>query len=67
MTDPRRYLIRMMLFLGIVAVIVAILIKPLIAAFMGNAALNGLIIAVAFIGIIYVILQVLRWCQRSDG
>ena len=60
MTDPRRYLIRMMLFLGIVAVIVAILIKPLIAAFMGNAALNSLIIAVAFIGIIYVILQVLR-------
>ena len=60
MTDPRRYLIRMMLFLGIVAVIVALLIKPLIAAFMGNAALNSLIIAVAFIGIIYVILQVLR-------
>lgn len=60
MTDPRRYLLRMMLFLGIVAVVVALLIKPLMSAFMGNAALNSLIIAVAFIGIIYVILQVLR-------
>ena len=60
MTDPRRYLIRMMLFLVIVALVVGILIKPLTSAFMGNAALNSLIIAVALIGIIYVILQVLR-------
>ena len=60
MTDPRRYLIRMMLFLGIVAVVVALLFRPLMAAFMGNAALNSLIMAVAVIGIIYVILQVLR-------
>ena len=60
MTDPRRYLIRMMLFLGVVAIVVALLYKPLVAAFMGNAPLNTLIIAVALIGIIYVILQVLR-------
>ena len=60
MTDPRRYLIRMMLFLGIVAIVVGLLFKPLMAAFMGNAALNSLIIAVALIGIIYVIIQVLR-------
>ena len=60
MTDPRRYLIRMMLFLGMVAVVVGLLVNPLIDAFMGNAALNSLIIAVALIGIIYVILQVLR-------
>ena len=60
MTDPRRYLIRMMLFLGVVAIVVALLYKPLFAAFMGNAPLNTLIIAVALIGIIYVILQVLR-------
>ncbi len=60
MTDPRRYLIRMMLFLGIVAVVIGLLLKPLTAAFMGNAALNSLIVAVAVIGIIYVILQVLR-------
>ena len=60
MTDPRRYLIRMMLFLGVVAIVVALLYKPLVAAFMGNAPLNTLIIAVALIGIIYVVLQVLR-------
>ena len=60
MTDPRRYIIRMMLFLGLVAIIIGLLLKPLISAFMGNAALNSLIIAVALIGIIYVILQVLR-------
>ena len=60
MTDPRRYLIRMMLFLGMVAVIVVLLLNPLMDAFMGNAPLNSLIIAVALIGIIYVILQVLH-------
>ena len=52
MTDPRRYIIRMMLFLGLVAIIIGLLLKPLISAFMGNAALNSLIIAVALIGII---------------
>ena len=60
MTDPRRYLIRMMLFLGVVAIVIALLYRPLVAAFMGNAPLNTLIIAVGVIGIIYVILQVLR-------
>ena len=60
MTDPRRYLIRMMLFLAIVLVILGLLIQPLISAFMGNPVLNSLIITVGVIGIIYVILQVLR-------
>ena len=60
MTDPRRYLVRMMFFLAIVAIVTGLLIAPLKSAFMGNAALNSLIIAVAAIGIIYVILQVLR-------
>ena len=60
MTDPRRYLIRMMLFIGMVAVIAVLLIKPLTAAFMGNAVLNSVIIAVALVGIIYVVTQVFR-------
>ena len=60
MTDPRRYLIRMMLFIGMVAVIGVLLIKPLTAAFMGNAVLNSVIIAVALVGIIYVVTQVFR-------
>ena len=60
MTDPRRYLIRMMAFLVVVIIITGLLIKPLTAAFMGNPVLNALIIAVGLIGIIYVILQVLR-------
>ncbi|MGC6537261.1 MAG: biopolymer transporter ExbB [Candidatus Puniceispirillaceae bacterium] len=60
MTDPRRYLIRMGVFLAVVVIILGLLYKPLYAAFMGNPVLNSLIIAVGVIGIIYVILQVLR-------
>ena len=60
MTDPRRYLIRIGLFLLAVLIVLGLLYRPLEAAFMGNPVLNSLIIAVGIIGIIYVILQVLR-------
>jgi len=60
MTDPRRYLIRIGIFLLAVLIVLGLLYRPLQAAFMGNPVLNSLIIAVGIIGIIYVILQVLR-------
>ena len=60
MTDPRRYLIRMIIFLAIVASIAALLWVPLHGAFMGNPALNGVILGALLLGIIYVIRQTLR-------
>ncbi len=59
MTQPRRYLTRMVIFLLAVVVVAGILIVPIQKAFMANAALNGLILGVLLIGIVYVFRQVL--------
>ncbi|MBK18692.1 MAG: flagellar motor protein MotA [Rhodospirillaceae bacterium] len=58
MNGPRRYLIRMMLFVVAVALAVAALYAPLVDAFMANPALNGLILGVLLLGIIYIFRQV---------
>jgi len=60
MTDPRRYLIRMVIFLAIVTAIAGLLWSPLYNAFMGNAALNSVILGALILGIGYVIRQTLR-------
>lgn len=60
MTDPRRYLIRMILFLAGVGVIAGLLHAPLTTAFMGNPVLNGVILGALFLGIAYVMRQILR-------
>ena len=60
MTDPRRYLIRMLIFLVVVAVIAGLLHAPLARAFMGNPALNGVILGALLLGIIYAFRQILR-------
>jgi biopolymer transport protein ExbB/TolQ len=60
MTDPRRYLIRMIIFLAVVAGIGALLWAPLYEAFKGNAALNSVILGALLLGILYVIRQTLR-------
>ena len=60
MTRPHRYLIRMILFLAAVSGIGAILYLPLQSAFMANAPLNGLIVGVLGLGIIYNFRQVVR-------
>jgi len=58
MNGPRRYLTRMSFFLVAVAVMVGVLHRPLLEAFFANAALNGLIVGVLFLGIIYIFRQV---------
>ncbi len=58
MTDPRRYLVRMIIFLVAVLVVAGVLFGPLIDAFMANPALNGVILGVAVIGILFVFQQV---------
>ena len=59
-TDPKRFLFRMMLFLAFVGTICALLFAPLQSAFMGNPALNSVILATLGLGILYVIRQILR-------
>ena len=60
MTNPRRYLIRMIIFLAIVGCIATLLWAPLHDAFMGNPALNSVILGALLLGIVYVIRQTLR-------
>ncbi len=57
-TRPRRFLLRMLGFLAAVLALAALLHEHLIHAFQANPVLNGLILAVLFIGILYVFRQV---------
>ena len=59
MTRPRKYLIRMFVFVIAVTGLCGSLFLPLQGAFMANAPLNGLIVGVLVIGIIYNFRQVL--------
>jgi len=59
MTRPRKYLIRMFVFVIAVIVLCGFLFLPLQGAFMANAPLNGLIVGILVIGIIYNFRQVL--------
>lgn len=60
MTDPRRYLIRMVVFMVAVAVVGGVLSGPLAAAFLANPALNGVILGVLLIGVVFILRQVFR-------
>ncbi len=60
MTRPHTYLVRMSLFLGVVGAVCATLFLPMRSFFFANTALNGLIVGVLFLGIIYNFRQVLR-------
>ena len=75
MTRPTRYLNRMLVFLVLVLVVCGLLVGPLYRAFMANPILNGLILLVLLIGMIYVFRQVtmlraeVNWIEmfrRSD-
>ncbi|MSO93225.1 MAG: flagellar motor protein MotA [Rhodospirillales bacterium] len=58
MTRPQRYLIRMIVFLIAVLLLTAILFRPLAVAFMTNPPLNGFILGVFLLGILYNFRQV---------
>ncbi|MDH5749915.1 MAG: flagellar motor protein MotA [Rhodospirillales bacterium] len=58
MAEPRRYLIRMLAFLVAVIAVTAFIAAPLANAFLANAPLNGLILGVLLLGIIYNFRQV---------
>ncbi len=59
MTRPQRYLVRMIVFLVIVAAACAALAPRLQDAFAANMVLNGLILGVLALGIVYIFRQVI--------
>ncbi len=69
MTNPRRFLVRMAIFLIAVGIVCGLLLSPLKDAFMANAPLNGLILGVLILGIGYNFRQVMmlypevRWIE----
>ena len=70
MTRPYRYLLRMLVFLTLVGCACALLFPGLQRAFLVNPPLNGLILGVFALGILYGLQQVLRlapevtWIER---
>ena len=59
MSHPRRYLIRMIIFLAAVAAVAVVLFPGMRDAFLSNPALNGLILGVLVLGIGYIFRTVL--------
>jgi soluble cytochrome b562 len=60
LTNPQVYLLRMALFLVLIAFLVVILAPHLATAFGANPFLNGLILGVLVLGIAFTIIQVVR-------
>jgi len=69
-TRPQHYLARMAVFVAIVAAIAALLSPALYRYFMGNPAVNGVILGILAAGIVYIFRQVLllnpevAWIER---
>ena len=59
MNRSGRFLIRMAVFVVLVAALAAALFRPLSTAFMGNPGVNGVIAGILLIGVIYIFRQVL--------
>src|SRR6516164_7291204 len=66
MNHSRRFLLRMMLFLILVAALAAALGRPLVNAFMGNPGVNGVILVILLAGIVYIFRQVLLLDPEFD-
>jgi len=59
MNRSGRFLIRMAVFVVLVAALAAALFRPLSTAFMGNPGINGVILGILICGIVYIFRQVL--------
>src|SRR6266446_4780995 len=66
MRGPHRFVVRMVVFLLLVSGLAVMLGGPLFAAFMGNPAVNGVILGILIAGIIYIFRQVLLLRPASD-
>jgi len=66
LTRPSRYLTRMAVFVAVVAGIAALLSPALYSYFMGNPAVNGVILGILAAGIVYIFRQVMRLNPEVD-
>jgi hypothetical protein len=66
MNHSRRFLVRMILFLVLVAALAVALGRPLVTAFMGNPGVNGVILVILLAGIAYIFRQVLLLDPEID-
>jgi hypothetical protein len=66
MHRSHRFLLRMSVFLGLVAALAYGIHRPLLAAFLGNPAVNGVILGILLAGIVYIFRQVLLLNPESD-
>src|SRR5258706_824046 len=60
LSTPRIFLVRMTVFLILCSLVVVVLYKQMLVAFMANPGLNALILGVLFIGIALAFRQVIR-------
>src|SRR5882724_11076477 len=60
LSSPRIFLVRMVVYLILCALIVVVLYKQMLVAFMANPGLNALILGVLFIGIALAFRQIIR-------
>jgi hypothetical protein len=60
MRGPHRFLVRMAVFLVVIAGLAVVLGQPLLDAFIGNPAVNGLILGILLAGIAFVFRQVIQ-------
>jgi hypothetical protein len=66
LSSPRIFLVRMVVFLTLCALLVIVLYKQIWAAFLANPGLNALIIAVLAVGIALAFRQVIRLFPEID-
>src|SRR5579864_6936935 len=66
MPGPHRFIVRMALFLLLVTGLAVLLGRPLLAAFMGNPAVNGVILGILLAGVVYIFRQVSALRPASD-
>jgi hypothetical protein len=66
LSSPRIFLVRMLVFLVLCALVVVILYKQIAVAYVSNVLLNSVIIAVLAIGIILTFRQVIRLFPEVD-
>jgi hypothetical protein len=60
MTNPGRYLLRMVIFVLLISGLGYVLWAPLKLAFLGNVVINSVILSALFIGIVFTLRQTLR-------
>jgi hypothetical protein len=66
LTRLRRFIVRMILFLVVVGVAVAALFPQMRYAFLANPVLNGMIIGVLFIGVVYIFRNIIMLKPEVD-